>query len=307
MVDQSLNNVGPVMAGATQRNREGIDQRSARELEDALTFLALCERSSINGPDGMAFDGAILFGTEGVIPKPDHSQLTEEFIRSDARWFGVFAFLPNGVNPLRLLRAREERGDRMSLRGAFIAQRYCPPGFTPLIVEAFEVHDDGKLRLEVTGYGARKGNAVREMRSVGALSNAVRTIFAQTAYTMAVVRREWVIQVRPAPDCPSLGFITDPTGVKEFLKFRDNPDGKARRDALIHWVNEHWRQNRRDPDVEHYVRAYLRGKTDAAWHGLHARVHVPEEDLRAVEEAKAARKRMSYQQIDRRLRKRGGA
>ena len=38
---------------------------------------------------------------------------------------------------------------------------------------------------------------------------------------------------------------------------RDLPEGKDRREALLTWVGDHWRQNRHDPDIEIYVRKHL--------------------------------------------------
>lgn len=74
------------------------------------------------------------------------------------------------------------------------------------------------------------------------------------------------------PDSPGLLLATDPVGVRELLKMRDVPEGRTRRQALVHWVSEHWRKNRKDPSVEHLVREHLRGATDCDWFGLHCKV-----------------------------------
>ncbi len=77
----------------------------------------------------------------------------------------------------------------------------------------------------------------------------------------------WSIEFR-VPGAPAVRAITDPLGVRELLRMRDVPDGKSRRDALRHWVKEHWRQNRKDEDLEHRVREHLRGQEECNWFGL---------------------------------------
>ncbi len=87
----------------------------------------------------------------------------------------------------------------------------------------------------------------------------------------------WAVEIRH-PGCPAVWLPSDPTGIREFLKDRDRPAGASRRAALKHWVREHWRRSRRDPDVEHEVRQHLRGAETGLWHGLEFRVLISEED-----------------------------
>lgn len=81
------------------------------------------------------------------------------------------------------------------------------------------------------------------------------------------------------PQSPSVSIPTDPTGVKELLRMRDVPDGKSRREALKHWVKEHFRKNRNDPSVEHSVRAHLRGADCCNWFGLMCKIVPSKIDL----------------------------
>jgi hypothetical protein len=69
-------------------------------------------------------------------------------------------------------------------------------------------------------------------------------------------------------DGPGVELPTDPIGVSELFKFRDTLPGETRRKAIRHWVTEHWRQNRKDLQLENKVRAYLRGNTIFKWNGL---------------------------------------
>jgi len=71
---------------------------------------------------------------------------------------------------------------------------------------------------------------------------------------------------------PEVQIPTDPIGAREVFKFRDIPEGRKRRAALVHWVDEHWRQIRVDPEEETKVRAHLRGMSKGTnsfvWNGL---------------------------------------
>jgi hypothetical protein len=70
---------------------------------------------------------------------------------------------------------------------------------------------------------------------------------------------------------PRITFVTDAAGVREVFRLRDIPDGKARRIALRHWVTSHWRKTQ-DEDVDHKVRAHLRGATEFRWNGLSCKI-----------------------------------
>lgn len=78
----------------------------------------------------------------------------------------------------------------------------------------------------------------------------------------------------------SLALQTDPEGVLAAFRMRDVPDGKKRREALIHWVREHWRQRRRGGESK--VREHLRGQTRFSWFGLDCRVVPPAVDAKRL-------------------------
>lgn len=82
-------------------------------------------------------------------------------------------------------------------------------------------------------------------------------------------------------------FLTDPIGIREVFRLREVPPGKQRRQALRHWVAEHWRQTRSDPDTEFRVREHLRGATEFRWGDLSVKVHVPAVLAASTELAKA--------------------
>lgn len=113
----------------------------------------------------------------------------------------------------------------------------------------------------------------------------------------------WRVETKFEEVCPSLTMLTDPTGVKEFWRLRDVPEGRKRRDALLHWVESHWRKTRNDPDVEAYVRKHLRGQQDLTQGKFQAKIHPSERDNIHVETLKDERETMRKLKTDRRLRK----
>lgn len=92
----------------------------------------------------------------------------------------------------------------------------------------------------------------------------------------------WHIQLR-MPQSPALLAATDPIGVRALLRMRDLPEGRTRREALRHWVKEHWRQNRHDPSIEHQVREHLRGADRCDWFGLQCQILPSEMDKGKLE------------------------
>lgn len=91
------------------------------------------------------------------------------------------------------------------------------------------------------------------------------------ALGIAVARHySWAVTLG-FPGSPSINLMTDPTGALELLALRDVSKG-SRRDALVHWVSEHWRRRCKDPSSFSRVKAHLRGKTFIEWDGLHCEV-----------------------------------
>jgi len=114
----------------------------------------------------------------------------------------------------------------------------------------------------------------------------------------------WLVKAKFDALCPSLTLLTDPTGVKEFWRLRDVPEGRVRRSALLHWVEEHWRKTRNDPDVEAFVRKHMRGETEVKQGKLHAAITPSLRDSMEAEKAAEERAMMRKRKEDRRRRKR---
>lgn len=95
------------------------------------------------------------------------------------------------------------------------------------------------------------------------------------------LRREYLWSVLLGEEgLPRARFVTDALGVREAFRLRDIPPGRERRTALKHWVRQHWRQQRIDPEAKSWVRAHMRGAVDFAWNGLSCRIEPSREDHR---------------------------
>lgn len=68
-----------------------------------------------------------------------------------------------------------------------------------------------------------------------------------------------------------LSIVTECGTLKEMFRLRERPEGKTRREALLHLVRGHWRKHPTTQDrIE--VEKYLRGATEFEWFGLRAQV-----------------------------------
>jgi hypothetical protein len=76
---------------------------------------------------------------------------------------------------------------------------------------------------------------------------------------------------------PRLLLATSAKGCLELFKSRDPSPGRTRRDALRHWVKNHYRDS--SECSLSYVRDHLRGQTRFDWHGLNCELMVSAYDL----------------------------
>lgn len=86
----------------------------------------------------------------------------------------------------------------------------------------------------------------------------------------------------------------DAVGVQLLLKDRDKEPGMKRRTPVIHWVNEHWRENPIDEELEHEVIAHLRGKDRwFSWAGWDCQISIPDRLRELAQENKDNKRRKS--------------
>jgi len=98
---------------------------------------------------------------------------------------------------------------------------------------------------------------------------------------------EWVVKLGYA-GLPSIKFVTDPAGARAVFRLRDIPEGRARREALRHWVKSHWRAigKAEDATEEIKIAEFLRGQTKFNWNGLTCEIIPSAYDIRKAKEAK---------------------
>jgi len=120
------------------------------------------------------------------------------------------------------------------------------------------------------------------------------------AISMALHQRyEWAVNIG-FENTPSARIVTDPTGMKELFRLRDVAPGRDRRDMLMTWVSDHWRQDRRDDDVETYVRKHLRGGTKFDWRGMECEIVPARFDIEQRDRLIAERESMRRSGSDKR-------
>lgn len=169
----------------------------------------------------------------------------------------------------------------------------------PVMVETRLAFFNGDRPAEVTGqiHGRIGGNWQPIMAGVDPMPPAHNILVdhrLRVAYGMQFTRRyEWRVRIG-LPGLPSIELPTDPAGAQELFRLRDKPEGKSRRAALRHWVEDHWRMDRYDPELERFVRKHLRGVVEFNWAGYQCRITPStfdqEQAQRAVDERRELKK-----------------
>jgi hypothetical protein len=305
-------------------SRDDLDAERSKKIEHMLMYLGLHTRS-FGCPDPMYFDNALpayssmlapiiadagsnnreIDATAAALPRIDGNVM---FGSEDE---GEFTLI--GCHPMSFY----ERKRFVSAGGGLFKP---PPGvegedarsvltpLTPILqIRKVVVGTDGRGIPHSPAYMARLASRKNKWvqliggELIGDMSLAYLG-FGMAVGISAAAATRWSISLRFEPESPGLCFITDPTGIREFFRFRDVPEGKARRSALVGWVTDHWRVSRKDPNDEIYVREHLRGVREFSWRSLAGSIHIPELDVKKDAAAKEKRKRMPAHEALRRRR-----
>lgn len=86
---------------------------------------------------------------------------------------------------------------------------------------------------------------------------------------------------------PTVALTCDPVGAQAALRLRDIPPGSSRREALRHWVCEHWRKAHDPVDPKIHIWPFLRGATEFSFRGLRCRLEPSPYDLKKAAEFQA--------------------
>jgi hypothetical protein len=288
------------------------DASNAKWVEDALTFMSLYEARGVSVPEPRFFDGSIM-GWGGCLDelwarygKNWREQEVKYANKIDNISGGIVCVPESQDGPdakFILTAAREldysERASVIPRLNRFGRQPYQ---LSPLVnrlvsIRTVVVKEDGSAFCKMNDYFYNRFD-----NWFSCLQDGYHIAFYIGILCSVAFKERWKVEIRLAPNLPSVSFFTDPTGIKETFKFRDVPEGKARRDALLHWVSEHWRRTRDDPEVEAYVREHLRGQDYFTWHDMEVKIRLPEQDIARHEAAISSRKAKRLAQADRRRR-----
>jgi len=101
----------------------------------------------------------------------------------------------------------------------------------------------------------------------------------KVSLAMALTERySWHVAFGSEPG-PRLLLPTNPGGCLSLFRDREKNDAKNRRDALRHWVSNHYRDTSQSDADLIYVRDHLRGATNFRWRGLDCEIMVSQFDL----------------------------
>lgn len=157
---------------------------------------------------------------------------------------------------------------------------------------------EGKLATARSIESYLGGNWVHAEKEVSTKSSSF--FRGNVAIAVALRQRyEWAVSIGFS-NSPSVRIVTDPTGMKDLFRLRDVPDGRNRRDALMTWVSDHWRKDRRDPDVETYVRKHMRGSAKFDWRGMECEIMPARFDIEKRDELIAMRREIKTTGSDKR-------
>ncbi len=149
--------------------------------------------------------------------------------------------------------------------------------------------------------GYRKGHWVRigtdcKKGSIGIIDKEIDDKMQVAMGISVLLDQIWRVYFAQGP--VGVTFPTDAVGAAAAFRLRDIPEGKKRRDALKHWVREHFRRKRTDHNELVKVCEHLRGADRFTWNGLRCRILPSRIDLERVA---AARKRQPKTLTDRQL------
>lgn len=156
-----------------------------------------------------------------------------------------------------------------------------------LLVSTTIVDNKGATTSSKTPFIQHAGSIIRLDKfwrqvdeSVHGYTPEVRSMYCSAATAGSILhskRKKWSAVM--STHGQGVGLITDPTCLREMFRLRDKPDGKTRRDAIVHIVKGHWRKYSNATECRRYVESYLRGKTEFDWFGMNVNVHTNGIDL----------------------------
>ena len=145
--------------------------------------------------------------------------------------------------------------------------------YTPHVIEErhASVLPDGRYRTwhQLLGFVGDKWIDVKNYGSpVSMIDNSPRNANVQISLSGQVqIWRQllWYVRVSYASGTASLLLPCELGAIPDLFKYRDIPAGRQRREALLHWVKEHWRHRAHSAELSVQILDYLRGKPEFIW------------------------------------------
>jgi hypothetical protein len=284
---------------------EHMDDATQGLIEKVLTYMSLAEKRDKLSVNANYFDGAEPMLTSEVqagnvpdlsIHRPcvnpqcvDHqregkfalsgaphlARIRPEYLQRpfDYTWLSDVTKTGGGVSSQRFGLIRVRAASLQECRGK-VRRIYPVMGraATAIFNEVEGKYDTSDLYAGLDGDRWRTEHFSRDKDSDS--EQQVHEMFEAGLNLQYVRQKDWKVKLAYG-NFPSVAFVTDTAGVLESFRLRDMPNGRPRRAALLHWVEEHWRKNRKDEDLEIKVRSHLRGARRFVWNGLSCEVVPP--------------------------------
>lgn len=136
-------------------------------------------------------------------------------------------------------------------------------------------------------YAQRSGRTMRLEAASPVLRSREIENTSSIALSVALTERyEWAVAVG-FDDGPKLRLHSDPSGLRAMFRDRDKPETGDRRPALRHWVREHLRRKRSNPDDAAWVRKHFRGRVAFSWRGYDCEIRPSQFDIEQFEKGTA--------------------
>jgi hypothetical protein len=278
----------------TKKEQEGYEVHLARQVEDALLYISTDSAISSKYRRACMMGGRCISET---LAMRRAMGLPQRIQPRELAGIGEFSILLGGEKHQQKIELLKSR--RLGFLETQKMRRFG--AFTKNVINSCVVH---RARIKIDGsYDesefryARQGNewvglnlpAKESKKTCYTLStwrDFVHTEYGiESIYPALVEAAEWGLQhlwhvELTADKAGSVLFATDATGVKGFFTLRDKPDEMSRRPALMHWVREHFRKNRKSEEDEIFVRKHLRGREEFDWFGLKGTIYHAQESPR---------------------------
>lgn len=258
--------------------------RAVPQMGDAEAYLSPAGRKILSFADraGVPERDTPMF--DDIVPEDIGAPLRR--VRVEAcgpEWTGGEAY--NFLGLRELSRSERESFRRQGLLEGSPARMYC---LFERVIDA-----DGNWQDARTFFGW-----VPKLGCVPVLKRKAAQTLADYAHCLRIflngelcARYQWQVEVKTNHERTGILLPTNAYGAEALIHQRNTPEGRSRKAALRHWVNEHWRRLPSDAATETRVRAHLRGAERFRVGALHCRILPSTWDLERLQAQTSTRER----------------